>query len=250
MFSYKSSRREPKAPPPGGAAAPGPSGARRARPKPRRARGEAAIRERILAGAERTFAMRGVEATPVEDILRAAQVSRPTFYKFFQDKDQVLATLVEKHNHALLQMVGGAAASPAGPLKKLERGIEAFLHWRVVTGAFARVMEAEARKPGGTAAARRRDVSKAFAALAAAEVRKAGRAEVDPLIYVGLLAALEAVGASVLRSEWDIPGETARAKRVMARLVRAALAEGKDPIPPLPRLKRGESPYPKKPARS
>jgi len=218
--------------------------------RPRRACGEAAIRERILAGAERAFAMRGVEATPVEDILHAAQVSRPTFYKFFQDKDQVLATLVEKHNHALLQMVGGSIASAKGPLAKLDRSIEAFLQWRAATGAFGRVMEGEARKPASTAAAHRRNVFKAFAALLDGEARKAGRAEIDPLIYVGLLAALEAVGARVLRSDWDIPGETARATRVMARLVRAALAEGGDPVPPLPRLKRGESPYPKKPARA
>jgi len=44
-------------------------------------------RQRLLAGGRRAFAERGVEATSVLDIVRAAAVSQPSFYNHFESKD-------------------------------------------------------------------------------------------------------------------------------------------------------------------
>lgn len=52
--------------------------------------------EELLDAAERLFAERGIDATTVEDVTRAAGVAKGTFYLYFESKDHVLAALRER----------------------------------------------------------------------------------------------------------------------------------------------------------
>ena len=47
----------------------------------------------ILKGAAGVFAKRGVRAASVEDILKAAGISRRTFYRFYKNKEDVLSAM-------------------------------------------------------------------------------------------------------------------------------------------------------------
>ena len=49
----------------------------------------------VLAAAVGVFSKHGIEATRIEDLLEASNVSRRTFYKYFRSKDEVLAALYE-----------------------------------------------------------------------------------------------------------------------------------------------------------
>ncbi len=77
------------------------AGARRRRP-PEATRfgsgGEQASKtvQRILDAAATTFAVRGFHATSVQDVLKAAGAGRGTFYKYFDDKTELLVTLAEQ----------------------------------------------------------------------------------------------------------------------------------------------------------
>lgn len=57
---------------------------------------KAANREVILDGALAVFAERGYDAARIEDIARAAGVSRATFYNHFSEREEVLASLFER----------------------------------------------------------------------------------------------------------------------------------------------------------
>lgn len=52
-------------------------------------------RERLIAGMARTVAQRGYAATPVADVLKAAGVSRRTFYEQFVDKEDCFLAAYE-----------------------------------------------------------------------------------------------------------------------------------------------------------
>ncbi|MCA9773871.1 MAG: helix-turn-helix transcriptional regulator, partial [Myxococcales bacterium] len=67
-----------------------PTRVKKTAPTPRRGRpsDHGAMRAQILAGAADAFARKGYAPTTVEDILRAAGVSRQTFYRFFKNKDE------------------------------------------------------------------------------------------------------------------------------------------------------------------
>jgi AcrR family transcriptional regulator len=75
----------------------------------REARGEAAAttimddpRDRVLAAAERCIERYGIRKTTMEDIALEAGMSRPSVYRYFADRDDLLVALISQHSRALL----------------------------------------------------------------------------------------------------------------------------------------------------
>ncbi|MCZ7586001.1 MAG: TetR/AcrR family transcriptional regulator [Deltaproteobacteria bacterium] len=52
--------------------------------------------ERVMLCASRVFARRGYSAVRVEDVLRAAKISRATFYVHFKNKEDLFERLVDR----------------------------------------------------------------------------------------------------------------------------------------------------------
>ena len=65
---------------------------------------------RILDAAGRCFVARGVTGTTIADVARAAGVSRPTVYRWFADRDALLAAFVQRAARRL----GGEIAVTVG----------------------------------------------------------------------------------------------------------------------------------------
>jgi len=61
----------------------------------------AEAREQILAAAESVIARYGVSKTTMDDIGKQAGVSRPTVYRYFGDRDNLLAALIERRTRML-----------------------------------------------------------------------------------------------------------------------------------------------------
>ena len=97
-------------------------------------------RLKILAGAASAFGDRGFADATVGDIIEAAGVSRPSFYKFFRNKDEVFDLLQETHLLSLIQLVKGAARAVTATDAKIEQAAEAYLRWIVATGPLARTI--------------------------------------------------------------------------------------------------------------
>jgi AcrR family transcriptional regulator len=207
--------------------------------------GSLALRMRILEGAAIAFGKRGLADTSVEDILEAAGVSRPTFYKVFRNKEEAFETLAETTYLSLIQSLKNAVATVASPGAKLEQATEAYLRWRLSTGAFGRALDTESRRRGSSAASQRRAMMAAATAFFEEEVRNAQRTGIDPLVYVGLIAALESVAHTLLREPKVGEAEIERRKRVILRILQATLADPGEEIPPLPRLANHRAEEPK-----
>ena len=79
-------------------------------PDPRAVR----TRARLIDGAGKAVARQGFRAVTVEDIVRAAGVSRRTFYQYFGDKDDVLSHLYDGVVTDLLDSVRAAVQSTEG----------------------------------------------------------------------------------------------------------------------------------------
>lgn len=61
-------------------------------------------RAAIVRGARASFCASGYAATAVEDIIRAAKISRATFYAHFENKHAVLATVIAEVEPQLLEI--------------------------------------------------------------------------------------------------------------------------------------------------
>lgn len=71
---------------------------------------ESFAREQILEAARRCYEQRGVNRTTVEDVARAAKVSRTTVYRYFRNRDEVLTGVVLADSVALLAQLEHALA--------------------------------------------------------------------------------------------------------------------------------------------
>lgn len=85
----------------------------------------AARRGELVAAARRMFAERGVTATSVADIVRAAGVAQGTFYLYFETKDDVVLAVVEDVAEQMLESIsaslGHSGLSPVERLSSFNR---------------------------------------------------------------------------------------------------------------------------------
>ena len=189
-------------------------------------------KSRILSAASRVFADKGARQATVEDILQAADVSRRTFYRFFRNKDEVLAALYQVACGLVLDAIRTAAGTTPEPMKKLERCVDAFLAFNRTDGNLMRVLEAEALRPESLLEPLR---AKLLDNLTDVVLDILGERRPDPLVIRGALVALEGISHRV-HSEGDITdARLGRARRAMVRVLVASLAEEGDPVPPLPK---------------
>src|SRR5271155_4620245 len=59
-------------------------------------------RERILAAAERCIDRHGIRKTTMDDVACEVGLSRPSVYRYFADRDDLLIELITRHARALL----------------------------------------------------------------------------------------------------------------------------------------------------
>ena len=92
------------------------------------------IREKLLARGKEYFGAHGVKKTNVEDLARAAGISKGAFYAFYDSKEELYFDILARARAGIQERIKGAVEraptgeSPRQRLKKLLR--EAFSIWR------------------------------------------------------------------------------------------------------------------------
>jgi AcrR family transcriptional regulator len=193
-----------------------------------------AVRNELLAGAARVFAGKGAADATVEDILVEAAISRRTFYRFFNGKEEILDALHELATQLFLQAMREAFGRDGALLEKIERCVDVFLGFGRSQGALMLVLSGEAQRPDSQLAPRRRAVFEALGAMFDDEILAQQKRRVDPIVTRSLLGALEAANRMLLEKGPLDAADAARAKRAMMRIMGATLAGAKDVVPALP----------------
>jgi AcrR family transcriptional regulator len=182
------------------------------------------MRLRILRGAAVVFGARGYAATSVESILAEACVSRRTFYKHFRSKDDVLRVLFENSVSMLLSAVRDAQRAPRATGERLTAAIEGYLEVHARSGKLARVLLLEQFSPSSPLAKQRDRAMLAFADLIAEGFEREGRAQPDPMLVRGVVAAINAIAVQLATEHPEGPFDLLRAKQAMLRILAALTA--------------------------
>lgn len=191
-------------------------------------------RERIVAGAARAFGKLGYAETRVEDILHAADVSRPTFYKAFDGKDDVFRLLSKRHHQEIKERLVRSLEGAGGPLAQVESIIRAFMQWRAELGPLGRVLDQEARAPGSRIQRHREELIDALTELSGGLLAAAGRGHVDPVLFRGLVGALETIADQLLLHRPVREDAIARATGIGLLIVAGALGQSEGVLPTIP----------------
>lgn len=181
------------------------------------------LRDRLLYGASVAFGELGFHATRVEDILRAAEVSRPSFYQLFKSKLEIFEALLDAHHAEIEARVRAAIASTDDPVEKAARSIESFLRWRAHLGPIGRVLDAVARAPDTPVKSKRRSILELAVELWQESMCALGRDPMDPMLVHCFVAAGESLADSLNEATGDLDTEIARRVAVYLRLTIGAI---------------------------
>lgn len=124
-------------------------------------------RERMLRAMAETMAEKGYAATTVADVLRAAGVSRETFYEQFRSKDDCFAHAYEAAAGILLARAGEARAGGGRPIDRFAAALRSYLDVLASEPAFARLFLVEVYAAGPEALERRAAIQQRFVELVA-----------------------------------------------------------------------------------
>lgn len=129
-------------------------------------------RERLLRGLADAMAEKGFARTSVADILRAAGVSRESFYEQFASKEDCFMSAFEEAYTLLAgataAAAGASAADATDPFERLDLLLGAYLDALADNPADARVFLVEVYAAGAEALARRAELQHGLAAALAA----------------------------------------------------------------------------------
>ena len=180
-------------------------------------------RSSILAAAAKVFSKQGIAATRVEDILVAAKIARRTFYRYFANKDEVLAALYEVWSAEMIKAVEDVRArEPGSPLAGIRAGIDIFLgFYRTGPRAWRELVEL-AMRSDSPLAPRRRWLREQVVRLLDDSVHAADGRRLDPYVYQALLSALEGLCLELGAPDAK-PGDVERVRLVLHALVDHAL---------------------------
>lgn len=81
----------------------------------------------LIAAARRLFAAKGYAATPREDIVAAAGVTRGAMQHHFRDKQGLFLAVYEQVEHEVMDAVATAAMRAKDPVEQLRAGCQAYL---------------------------------------------------------------------------------------------------------------------------
>lgn len=108
-------------------------------------------RERLLEAALLVSGERGYEPTSVNDIIERAKVSRTTFYKYFEGKEDCFAQAYKEAAEWLVLRLFGAAKRRSSWREGLRAGLSELLEFCANQPTIARALLAEPQAAGGAA---------------------------------------------------------------------------------------------------
>jgi AcrR family transcriptional regulator len=173
----------------------------------------ASQRTRLLEAVGRVVADKGYSRATIDDIVRAAGVSKMTFYEHFRDKEDCFVAAYEAASEELFERVRAANTRPEGWLERTAAGIRAYLTWLAGDPALAHAFLIEVAAAGPRAAECRERVRDRYAGLIR-ELQDEARADIPSLprlpaeVFQALVAAVDDLVVRRIRESGaeELPG--------------------------------------------
>ncbi len=169
----------------------------------------------IVEAAVEVFSRQGVDRTSVEDLLTAANVSRRTFYKYFDSKEAVLAALYEAMTTSLVELVEGAPEATS--LEHVMLGIDAYLDFHLANQRLLQILVEEAMRSESPLHARRAWLREKLVAALQRTAKQVSGKKVEGLLLYGILSMLEGLSLHLFETGAK-PADIERAKATLRHL--------------------------------
>ncbi|MDJ0319659.1 TetR/AcrR family transcriptional regulator [Pseudarthrobacter sp. PS3-L1] len=176
-------------------------------------------RSQLVSVARGLFAMRGLDATTIEDIAAAAHVSKPVIYEHFGTKEGLYSTVVDVEFRILLDSINAALTDEAKPRVLVERAALALLTYiEERTDGFRILMrDAPPSQPEGAFSTLLTHVTARVEHILSDEFDRRGFGAEDGAMYAQML-----VGMVAMTGQWWLDSRVPDKHTVAAHLVNLA----------------------------
>ena len=177
------------------------------------------IRASFKAATAKAFAEQGYHGLAVEHILQHSGLSRPTFYRYFANADQVLDLVLQDVNDRLLADMQAALHAAPDPMGKIAAGLKAWRQWSDWVGPMLHAIHAALYDKNTLVAIHGQRVRDAITAQINEAVRLSGRPTLDPIQLETFMIGIEHLGYRYFTSSRE-PGDPERdaIRQAMLRL--------------------------------
>ncbi|MBH1986518.1 MAG: TetR/AcrR family transcriptional regulator [Burkholderiales bacterium] len=152
------------------------------------------LRTRIKAATAKVFADRGYHGLAVEAIVQEAALSRPTFYRYFSNVDEVLGVVLSEVNDRLVHDVQLAVRGAADPMAKVEAGLLAWRRWGEWVGPMLASIYAEMHQTSSPAYHHRMGVIELISKEVDAAYAQLGRGRISRVLVETFVVGVEHLG--------------------------------------------------------
>ncbi len=194
------------------------------------------LRELVISAATDVYASHGYEGSSVQKILAASGISRPTFYRLFKDRHEVIDAIVERANNDLRDLVSERTLAATSMPALVNAAIDAYFAWVESIGPLMVPIYQEIHNPASPASTHRARILEDLKSQFSTAMGSLKRPQMDPLLLDALLRVIEHVGHRAFTAEGDKQKALAHHREVIYRIFVASLAlpEEYDTIPSLP----------------
>ncbi|MCA9645635.1 MAG: TetR/AcrR family transcriptional regulator [Myxococcales bacterium] len=166
------------------------------------------------------FARWGADDTRIEHLLEATGVSRRTFYKYFDSKEDVLVALYEIATRDLLSALNVSTSTRESP--SVAGAIDAYLDFHADNYDIARVLIEHAQRRESPLHPLRAAFRQQLCSVLSHAVSAASGRRLDPFLFTTLISGLEGLSMELLERQ-PSASDLARAKRVVNGLFQVVL---------------------------
>ena len=148
-------------------------------------------RERILRAMAALAGEQGYAATTIDDLARAARISKRTFYDHFPDKERCLLAAYQAAADHVYAVVEEAAGEPTRPWRdRVDAVVVSYLKAMAAQPETTRVFHVEIQAAGAEALELHLAVNRRYAALLQRIVRQGGETTLSPAHAIALLGGI------------------------------------------------------------
>lgn len=160
--------------------------------RPKAEHGQETTRDALLLAAAEVYARRGYQRMTMENVLEQAGLSRPTLYKYFSNKhDLVSAALLLQATHLYQSMVAAIPAGTAPVTELMRTWLQAYYHWSESHRPLCQQILRELDDPESPVAQARATFMGLVQALWTQELAANGLQPADPLEIDALFHVME-----------------------------------------------------------
>lgn len=163
---------------------------KRGRP-PKKGASEKSLHDVIIEAAKQVCCDKGVHGLTVELILKNAGVSRPTFYKFFKNKDEVLDLISKDVNQKLVDAIKGVFDRQKPDETGLSAVLDAYLDWGLKEGAIVGRLYQAIKDDTSLVTKNREETVRQVIATFQNALTASGQPERDPILLDALINTIE-----------------------------------------------------------